>query len=722
MGGRVRVALAAGLSALLMVGIVAGSPASAADGPTVSLGDQSGLERDTTTGSVFVPVYLSEPAAEPVVVSFHTADDSAVAGQDYTRWGTPGAPRTVTVPAGTLQSTINVPVLTDAEAEADETFTVTVSSVTGADAVLGDDTATATIVDADPVSATNPAVTVSDPTIVEGDSGQRRAQFLIHLSRAPETPVTVTYATADGSAVAGQDYVAKLPGTVVFAPGQISKTIDVLVNSDTTADAARSFTLDVIVTGGSPVEELHMAGTATITDDDAAGPALCAPGTYNSTNGAEPCTPAPAGFFVDTEGALAATPCTPGRFQDQPGQASCQLAPLGSYVEFSGAVAAALCPDGTTTNALGATSPDDCVPEQVADAVAIAAGSAHTCAVLDDGTARCWGENGNGQLGNGTTDDTSVPVAVSGLTDAIDIVTGTAHSCALLADGTARCWGLNAGQLGNGTSGPGASSTVPVTVSGLADAVDLAAGINHSCALLADGTARCWGVNGQGQLGSGFSGSGTNSNVPLTVAGLTDTIAISAVGNTSCAALADGTARCWGGNSNGQLGDGTTTDSNVPVAVSGLTDTVAIATGGAHTCAVLADGAARCWGFNGDGRLGNGTNTESCVPVVVSGLSDAVAITAGAAHSCARLADGTARCWGNNGLGRLGNGISGGTSNVPVVVSNLTDAVDITAGSFHTCAVLSDGGARCWGAGADGRLGDGTTTNSNLPVPVVGLP
>jgi hypothetical protein len=234
----------------------------------VSVGDQSGLERDSVTGSVFVPVTLSEPAVEPVVVRFYTVGGSATSGVDYSRWGTPAVPRSVTIPAGSLQTTVNVPVLADAVVEGDEEFSVVVSSVSGGDAVIGDGTGVATIVDADGVSVGNPAITVSSGSVHEGDDGRRRVQFQVHLSRVPSSNVTVSYRTVDGSAVAPGDYTAKLPGTVVFAPGQISKTVDVLVNPDTIENGDRALSLEVSVTGGSPVEELNMVGVARIIDDD----------------------------------------------------------------------------------------------------------------------------------------------------------------------------------------------------------------------------------------------------------------------------------------------------------------------------------------------------------------------------------------------------------------------------------------------------------------------
>jgi hypothetical protein len=236
-------------------------------GPVLSVSDSSGLERDSVTGSVFVPVTLSKASATPTVVSFYTVDGTAIAGQDYTRWGTPAVPRTVTLPAGVLQGTINVPVLADAAIEGDETFSVVVSGVSGGDVTLGNDTGVATIVDADVLESSNPAITVSNGTIYEGDDGQRRAQFQIHLSK-PANTLTVAYTTEDGTAVAGTDYKAILPGTVVFAPGQISRTIDVIVFSNTDAGSSRDFKLNLSVTGGPSVEELNMSGVTTILDDD----------------------------------------------------------------------------------------------------------------------------------------------------------------------------------------------------------------------------------------------------------------------------------------------------------------------------------------------------------------------------------------------------------------------------------------------------------------------
>jgi alpha-tubulin suppressor-like RCC1 family protein len=165
------------------------------------------------------------------------------------------------------------------------------------------------------------------------------------------------------------------------------------------------------------------------------------------------------------------------------------------------------------------------------------------------------------------------------------------------------------------------------------------------------------------------NGTTTNASTPVVVTGMTTATAISAGAFYACALLADGTAKCWGLNSSGQLGNGTFTDSSTPVAVTGLTTATAItAGGGAHACALSADGTAKCWGYNGSGQLGNGTNIDSSTPVAVTGLTTASAIAAGGFHSCALLANGTVKCWGYNLYGQLGNGTNVDSS-TPVVVT-----------------------------------------------------
>ncbi|MFB7369465.1 RCC1 domain-containing protein [Streptomyces sp. NPDC056222] len=327
-----------------------------------------------------------------------------------------------------------------------------------------------------------------------------------------------------------------------------------------------------------------------------------------------------------------------------------------------------------------------------------------------------WGDNGVGQLGDGTDTDRHTPVTVSGLTAAgvTGLAAGRIHGLALLSNGTVKAWGHNFfGQLGDGTT---TNHPTPGGVRELSGVTAVAAGCGHSLALLSDGTVRAWGDNALGQLGIGVTG-GT-STTPVPVSGLSKVTAVATSCDHSLALLSDGTVRAWGGNSTGQLGNGTTTDSNVPVPVSGLGGVRDIAAGFNHSLARLANGTVRAWGGNSTGQLGNGTTADSNVPVPVSGLGGVRDVAAGGFFSLARLANGTVRAWGNNSNGELGNGSAVGESPVPVPVSGLGGVRDIAAGSSHSLARLANGTVRAWGGNSTGQLGNGTTDDSNVPVPV----
>jgi alpha-tubulin suppressor-like RCC1 family protein len=371
-------------------------------------------------------------------------------------------------------------------------------------------------------------------------------------------------------------------------------------------------------------------------------------------------------------------------------------------------------PTTTTTTTTTTTVPPVL---SLTGATKVSGGGFHSCAIGTGGAVKCWGDRRSGQLGDGTggvySGSSSVPVPVSGITGATQVAAGRYHSCAIVTGGAVKCWGGNSyGQLGAGSN---ADSKVPVDVSGITGATQISTGDSHSCLLGAGGAVKCWGNNSFGQLGDGSS---SNSNVPVPVSGITGATQVAAGSSHSCALVAGGAVKCWGNNSQGKLGDGSTSNSSVPVPVSGITGATQISTGQNHSCAVVAGGAVKCWGNNFNGQLGDGSTSNSSVPVPVSGITGATQISTGDNHSCALGAGGAVKCWGNNFNGQLGDG-STSNSNVPVPVSGMTGATEIEAGENHSCALGEAEVLKCWGYNSNGQLGDGSTSNSNVPVGVL---
>jgi len=246
-------------------------------------------------------------------------------------------------------------------------------------------------------------------------------------------------------------------------------------------------------------------------------------------------------------------------------------------------------------------------------------GDAHACALTAGGAVTCWGSDSHGQLGDGATGNSTTPVGVPSLTsDVAAVSAGSTHTCALTIAGAVKCWGWNIyGQLGDGST---TDSSTPVDVTGLSSGVvAISAGFGYSCALTVGGGVKCWGFNGQGQLGDGST---ADSSSPVEVTGLSSGVAaISANEYHACALTMAGGVKCWGYNNFGMLGDGTTTTSTTPVDVSGLSRGVAaVSAGGEHTCAVTTERVVRCWGHNNYGELGDGSTTDSPTPVDVPGM------------------------------------------------------------------------------------------------------
>ena len=476
------------------------------------------------------------------------------------------------------------------------------------------------------------------------------------------------------------------------------------------------------VLAGTTVTDISVGGSHACTVAD--GAAFCWGQNINGRLGNNSTTKSLVPVAVNTSGVLAGTTVTGISAGDT---FSCAVA--DGAAACWGRNAYGQLGDNSTTQRLTPVAVNTSGVLAGATVTSISAGEIHTCA-LADGAAYCWGNNNYGQLGDNSTSQSLVPVAVNtsgalaGAT-ATDVSSGSGFTC-IVAEGQAFCAGdNNSSKLGLELPvGVDASSALSGT-----DVTHISAGNYHTCAV-ADGAAYCWGQNSNGQLGNNTT---TTSPIPVAVsaagalAGKTVT-SISAGSSHTCA-LADGEAFCWGSNGNGQLGNNTTTASLVPVAVN-TAGTLAgklvtdISAGVNFTCAV-ADSTASCWGQNNTGQLGDNSTTQSLVPVAVdtAGILAGATITnisAGLGHSCA-VADSTASCWGSNISGQLGDN---STTQSPVPVAVDTSGVlagatitDIGAGAGHSCAV-ADGTASCWGVNTYGQLGDNSTTQSLVPIAV----
>ena len=367
--------------------------------------------------------------------------------------------------------------------------------------------------------------------------------------------------------------------------------------------------------------------------------------------------------------------------------------------------------------------------------LSLVTGEWNTCALDSNQNVFCWGRNGNGQIGNGQTGTSGcgtsghkckdIPTATNDLgSDVISLAFGHQHACGLLDTGAVKCWGRNnAGQLG--TSGGDKDTPQTINLGSGRTATSIYAGGHYTCAILDDASVKCWGENGNGQLGIG---SNSNANTPTTINTLGSgrtAISLATAMSAVCALLDDGSVKCWGASANGQLGNGgTSSNLKSPPASAinlGTGRTAKAITGGeSHFCAILDDDSIKCWGNGFNGKLGTGTTSHRSTPTSTSGSFAtgryAVAIDAGYDHTCAILDNGQLTCWGSDSDGQLGNGATTGTKSsiqsTTVTLGSGRTAISLSAGGEHTCAQLDNGQLKCWGNRADGQVGDNGNFNN----------
>jgi alpha-tubulin suppressor-like RCC1 family protein len=375
------------------------------------------------------------------------------------------------------------------------------------------------------------------------------------------------------------------------------------------------------------------------------------------------------------------------------------------------------------------TSPQDEPPSALATAATplsfanIYVGPTHTCGVTTTNRAYCWGENSFGQLGNGSfgLNITSRPVAAVSNMRFLEVRVGLNSTCGLTTENLVYCWGLNTqGQLGSGSTRTDIQQ--PVLLAGGRRYRLLRVAPAHACAIAMSGVTFCWGLNDFGQLGDGTT---TTRRSPVKVAGQTVFQAVSTGHQHTCGLNLAKKAYCWGRNTNGQLGNlsSLTRLTPGPVADGRLFNT--ISAGLTHTCAVSPEKRAYCWGKNNQGSLGDGTTSRRSRPTAVSSSQTFAGVSAGADFTCGVTTGKKAFCWGSNTAGQLGDGTNTFQRLTPVPVSggHLFGHIVAALGNGYTCAVTTDARGYCWGSNFSGQLGNGTSgfsASRNTPVAVLG--
>jgi alpha-tubulin suppressor-like RCC1 family protein len=397
-----------------------------------------------------------------------------------------------------------------------------------------------------------------------------------------------------------------------------------------------------------------------------------------------------------------------------------------------GALLAAL-----ASGACGGAAP----PPLLQGVVAIATGGSHACALLADDTVRCWGSDGQGELGDGerspyeSAPKVITPKPVTGLTGIAQVVGGGQHTCARSKDATVKCWGTDLDGVLLRVAKGGFAAT-PQPMPGLSDIAVVRArgdaknafedGAQYTCGVTTSGAIKCWGDTEfrQHLLGWPIEMALIPDDTPTEVPGLTGAVDVALGGSHACSLMEDGSVQCWG-LEGGPFGLTVPIPSTVftPAVVPGLTAVKQVVGGRMHGCALLSDGTVRCWGQNCNGQLGNGEKQCNSVgptpPIAVPDLNSVTALAAGTDHTCSLLADTTVQCWGDDAAGQMGRGSPRSDRAFPPgAVLGLRGVRSISAGGRFTCALLVEGTVKCWGDNTEGQLGGGKPSVELVAAPV----